>query len=256
MASIFDAFRPKFGAVFVFPEPNLASGGFEEFAVDVTTAINTTMTASVTQFPVEGRETITDHVQAQPLTMSIDGFISESPSGQLLTALNSIRSAVIQSANLPGLVGTVASAATGALVSKAFNSTEAPATDASYVKLLTTRDAVDPNFPKRAMIGLIRMFEKGVPFTMRTFFNDSVYKDMIMTSLTFKQTTKEGNSLSFSMSCKKITITSVFTDKASEFKMLNPAGQSASEKKVNTKATKKKNKSGLFKLLKSVGGTS
>lgn len=255
MASIFDAFRPKFGAVFVFPEPNLAQNGFEEFPVDVTTAINTSLTASVTQYPVEGRGTITDHVQAQPLSMSIDGFISESPASQLLTGLDSIRSAVIQSANFPGLVGTVASAATGALVSRAFNSTKAPANDASYVKLLTTRDAVDPNFPKRAMIGLIRMFEKGVPFTMRTFFNDSVYTDMIMTSLTFKQTTKEGNSLSFSMSCKKITITSVFTDTASEFKMLNPAGQSASDKKVNTKATKKPNQSALFKGFKALGGT-
>jgi hypothetical protein len=171
----------------------------------------------------------------------MEGFISESPSSQLLSVVQSIAAGVIGSANLPGLTGTFAAAAGAAIVSKAFSgSTPSTAVgEASYVKLLNVRNESDVDFPKRAMIGMVRMFEQGAPFTLRTFFNDSLYSNMVMTSLSFKQTTKEGNSLAFSMGCKKINVTTTFTKDASEFRMQNPAGQSAAAKKLKDKVTKK-----------------
>ena len=230
MASIFDGFQTN--PVRIRFKENLTSGEFKEFPIDVTKAINTNLNARVTKFPVEGGGNVSDHVQVQPMTIQMDCLISESPSQQLLSIASSVAAGVINATGaFQGLSSTFASAAASAAVSAAAGAIDAFGGGASggstYARLLTVRNENDPDFPKKAMKGLIQMFEAGQPFEIRTFFTSEIYQNMVMTSLNFKQTAAEGDSLAFSMTCEKITTVKSFDKNPSEIRMADPAGSSA-----------------------------
>jgi hypothetical protein len=253
MASIFDGFQTN-PVVIRFRE-SLTSGEFKEFPIDVTKAINTTMSAQVTKFPVEGGGQITDHVQVEPLSMSLDCLISESPSQQLLTIASSIASGVINSTGaFQGLSGTFASAAASSAVSDLAGAIGLQGgKSANYSRLLTERRANDPDFPKRALKGLISMLENGVPFTIRTFFTEDIYQNMLITSLNFSQTPAEGGSLAFTMNCEKITVVKAFSRTPSELRMADPAGSSAAAALQLGGQTPKSTDTGPGRLYKNFG---
>lgn len=228
MGSIYDGFKNR-ATVLTFINP--VSGAEEDFLIDASLSVNTNLRANVTKFPVEGRETITDHVQPQPLTVSLKGVISESPSQKLLTLATSITSGVVErSTKFSGLTSTFATAALASAAAAAAGLTASkPNLDAGFEKLLTIRSESDPGYPKRAMLGLARAFDKGTLFKVRTYFSDRLYNDMVITQLSFEQDADIGDSLSFSMQLQKIVTLQAFSRKATEFRMADPAGSSAAD---------------------------
>lgn len=228
MASLFDGFKTS--PVEIVFRKALTSGETKIFALDVVKAIRTDLSASVTKFPIEGGGNITDHVQLEPMTINLEGMISQSPSSQFLTIASSIAGFAAQTAGqFEGLSSTFASAAASAAVSGVAGLFGGAGKDASYIPLLTDRKPVDPDFPKKAMKGMIQMFEAGEPFDIRTFFTDDIYRNMVMKKLSFNQTSAEGDSLSFTMSCEKIVLIQEFNVTPAESRMADPAGSSAAE---------------------------
>jgi len=236
MGNLDDGFQSR-ATVISFVDP--ATQTLEEFAIDATLTIATSLSASVTMFPVEGRQNVSDHVQFSPMKVSVSGVFSESPSQELLTLATSLSSwAILSTGQFTGLSAGFATAALAAAAS-ASTRREISKT-ASWAKLLTVRSITDPGFPKRALDGLKGMFENGTLFTLRTYFNSSIYTDMIMTNLSFNQDPEIGDSLRFSFSAQKVRTVQAFKTKAGEIQMKDPAGSSAAEKGEKGPKTKKK----------------
>ena len=180
------------------------------FTLDATTILKTDMKAKATQFPVDGGRNISDHVQPDPLTLTVKGIISESPDNFLLTLANSLIQGQLTTAGLTGSAATFAAAALSAAVSAAASLGGVTGTglDASYALLLNdvNRSIFSSEYPKTAMKGMESMFRQGVPFTFRTYFSDDLYQNMVMTSLSFTQDAKHGDSLVFDMTCQKVEV--------------------------------------------------
>lgn len=207
------------------------NGKPKEWLIDASLQINTSLKASVTSYPVEDKAFISDHVQPEPLTIRIDGLISQSPSSFFLSIVNAGIGFVTSTAGLQfknGLSQTFATAALAAGVAGlATQGNQALDKKASFIKLLSERGVVDNEYPKKAMLGLTYMFNDGTPFKIRTFFSDVLYENMVATSLSFSQDAKVGDSLKFSMECVKIqTIASKIDIVQGELKMSDPAGSS------------------------------
>jgi hypothetical protein len=224
MASLFEGFQTR-ASVMKFVDPVTKED--VTFALDVTKSIVTTLSAGVTQFPIEGRKNITDHIQPSPLSLSLECMISESPSQQLYTLVAALVSASIGQVVPAGLSATFAKSAGTVLATKA--SLGGSEQSGSIKSLLMNREEYDSEFPKKAMQGLISMFQAGAIFSLHTFFTKSLYTDMVMTSLSFNQTPKEGDSLAFSMSCTQVKTTTAFSEATNlELKAVDPVGSSAS----------------------------
>lgn len=260
MASLFDRFSNRAATMNFKADPT--KNEITSFAIDVTSKIDTKLSASVTNFPVEGRGNITDHIQPAPLTLTLSCMISESPSQALITLASSIAGAGVRNLSSNKITqefsGAIAAAGTAAVASQIGK--KAPAfTGKAYNKvdfapLLTNRKAYDPNFPKRAMVGLTKMFQQGTIFDLHTFFTSDIYSDMVMTSLTFSQTPKEGESLFFTMTCKQVDVTeSVSVLQGKETTAANPAGGSASQNVDKGTSTKGEGDSGSKSFLKKIG---
>ena len=201
----------------------------KEFPLDVSMKIDTSIKAKVTSFPVEGSiGNVTDHVQPSPLRLSLNGMISQSPTQLLLTAASSIlQKQLADRGKFTGLTKTFTTAALAAGVSRAA-SLGGSGSSTSFAQLLTVRGESDPEFPKKAMQGLIEMFKQGTPFTLRTYFQEEIYLNMVMDSISFPQNATSGDSLMFMMSCTKVEIVKSVTSK-NELSAADPAGSSAAE---------------------------
>ncbi len=238
MASLFDGFETR-TAVMSFIDP--ISKKETSFTLDVTTNINTKLSAAVTKFPVEGRKNITDHVQPAPLSLSVQCFISESPSNPLRVIAGALLGAAVGQVAPGGMTTTFLQAYAAASVAGAGSGYGKPTgryKEANFAPLLTERDNDEQNFPKRAMLGLTKMFQAGTKFSLHTFFTKDLYKDMVMTSLNFTQTPEVGDSLSFSMNCEQITTTEAFTGEAgADLKAVDPAGGSQADSTTQGKKT-------------------
>lgn len=73
------------------------------------------------------------------------------------------------------------------------------------------------------------MFYSGEVFTIRTFFSDIIYQNMVATSLSFNQDANTGDSLSFTLTAKKINLVKPLNPTPVEIRMKDPAGTSAAE---------------------------
>ena len=254
MAGFFDGFQSR-ATVLVYPDP--LTKGVKLIPLDASLSISTNMTASVTQFPIENAGTITDHVQPKPLTVNVSAVFSESPSQKLLTIAQSLASGVADRAGqFQGLSSTFVSAASALAVSAPFRNYSKFDKEAGFLRLLGERKEVDPDYPKRAMLGLQKAFDAGKVFDLRTYFSDVIYKNMVMTSLSFSQTVSLGDSLSFTFTAQKVTTVDSFVRKKSEVEMKDPANSSATEKVNKGKAQTKEEPTGsmLFEGSKAVGG--
>jgi hypothetical protein len=224
-----------------------------EFTLDVCTAIDTTVTAKVTDFPVEGGGNITDHVQAGPRMLTLTGLISISPSNPLLVLTQALAAGAASQLAGGGLGGTFAAAAGAAAVSGLASQLN----NGNISSLLAIRNVVDPDYPKRAMKGLIFMLEAGQRFTVRTYMSADLYTDMVFTSCSFKNDAKRGDSLPFVLNCKQVKTVSAFGALPIEVNMKAPAGSSAATAvsggakagKATTGASQTKGKTFLIKLL-------
>lgn len=228
------------GGIFASPTAIIlkdSNGNDKEFLLDATIRITTSLSAKATSYPVEGGGTISDHVQPEPLRLELTGVLSESPSGFLLDLATSVvrrnATTLLTNKGLSGTFTSLALAAGLAAVKEGLGSSD-PEEPADYVKLLTDRSQFDSDYPKKAMQGMISMFNDGKPFNIRTYFSDVVYRNMVATSLTFPQDSAVGDSLKFSMSCVKITVANSEVDKTlgvSELKASDPAGSSNAPEK-------------------------
>lgn len=241
MASIFDLFQTQETTISYVDEFSRIP---TEFTLDVTSAIGTTVNAKVTEFPIEGGSNITDHVQTGPRMLTLTGLISISPSNQLLVLAQALIGGAFSKIAGGGLSGTFAAAA-GAAAVGGLASTLGKENISS---LLAIRGVVDPDYPKRAMKGLIFMLEAGQRFTVRTYMSDDLYTDMVLTSVSFNNDAKNGESLPFTLTCKQITTVTSFAKKAIETLMKSPAGSSAAQAvnkgSVKAKPTTGKGKTG------------
>jgi hypothetical protein len=225
MAGFFDGFQSR-ATILVFTNP--ITKDITEVPIDASLSINTNMTASVTKFPVENSESISDHIQTQPLTVSVSAIFSESPSQNLLTVAQTLASAAASRAGqFQGLSATFASAASALAVSSAFTNFNKFDTGAGWRRLLTDRDENDPEYPKRAMLGLQEAFDLGLLFDIRTYFSDVIYKNMVMTALSFTQDASNGDSLVFNFTAQKVTTVDKFVKKPTNLKVKDPANNSA-----------------------------
>ena len=227
------------------------------FLIDSTITLQTNLSAKVTSFPVEGGGNITDHVQASPLTLQINGVISESPSQQLLTIASSLVTSSFQKAStFNGLSATFTSAFLASAASRVARGKLPKDTD--FSSLLTERRESDPEYPKRAMLGLTRAFERGTTFSIRTYFSDDIYKNMVITSLKFTQNSKIGDSLSFTMNMVKIVKVASFAQTKGEIQIADPTNASATAEGDQGKNSGEKPPSsaygGIDSLLKDLGG--
>jgi len=234
MASIFEGFKSKASTI-MFKD----SGGTQvTFALDATEAINTSLSASLTVFPIEDRNNITDHIQPNPLVLNLDCFISESPSQQILSIASGLLNAAIGTVVPAGISRTFASAIVKASTFAAASMVGKNDGKDTLKSLLMDRSEHDPDYPKRAMQGLIKMFQAGTTFTLHTFFTKTIYTNMAMTSLTFDQNSSGGDSLTFSMTCEQVKTTSAFSqDTKLELKAVDPASSSLSKTDSKGKVT-------------------
>lgn len=207
--------------------------------IDCSLSISTSMSAQVTNFPIE-EGSITDHIQQAPLMVTIEGFISESPSQKLLTLANAaVTQSLLSTGRFSGLSASFAAAATATLTSYALSNSQKFDKAATFKQLLSQRSEVDPEYPKRAMLGLERMFYSGELFTIRTFFSDVIYTNMAAISLSFNQTAEIGDSLSFTLTAQKVNVVQRLDPIPVEIKMADPAGSSAAEEVKKGTKTKK-----------------
>lgn len=252
MASLFDGYSDR-ATVLIFTDP--VSGDITEVPLDCSLNIGTSMSGSLTSFPVEERSNINDHFQPNPLTLSITGFISESPSQKLLTLATSLATgALLSTGQFQGLSAAFATALLASLASSATKSKSEFDETATFKKLLASRSETDPEYPKRAMLGLEKLFRSGEPFDVRTYFSDQIYKNMVVTSLSFTQDANSGDSLNFSITASKLTTVQSFTPIETEISMADPAGTSAAESTDKGKVTPKPPGSIVSKFVDRISG--
>jgi hypothetical protein len=212
-----------------------ADGEEKTFLLDATISITTSLKAQVTSYPVEDKNFISDHVQPEPLSLRISGLISQSPNKAFLSLANALAGFTLsQVSSLQGLSSTFATAAVAAgIAGAASQGGQSLSKEANLAKLLTERKLVDNDFPKRAMLGLVKLFDQATPFRVRTFFSDVIYNNMVATSLTFPQDAKTGDSLRFSMQCVKVNTARTISTVANkgELQASDPAGSSAAPAK-------------------------
>jgi len=215
---------------------------------DCTTDINTTASSKVTQFPVEsGRYTISDHTIKSPLKLTLKGIMSESPPTPLYniakaaiargtTALKPNSKTAAGNAFLQAAVASGIALGVGSGVDRMMNTDYSDEGQGTIMSQLQDRKQFDFTYPKRAMIALKQLADYGLPITIRTFFNDSMYSSMVIESVSFTQGAKSGDSLFFSMNLVKVKVVKVKVEKRdfvakSEGKTKPPHNSSAAPKK-------------------------
>ena len=209
-------------------------------SVDATQRLVTSRSSRVTKFPVEAGFTlskgtqISDHMIHDNLQLQLTGLISEAPM-DLLTSLAT------------GLAGTIDfGARKGSFASTALQ-VGASIGAGAIMGLLTGRFPFDTDFPRRAMNGLLEMQKIAKPFTIKTFFEENLYTNMVITRLSFAQKAKDGFSLPFEMTAEQVQITSsvLIPVDPNKVKAASAASKQALGKKPTKAATAKQEERGI-----------
>lgn len=204
--------------------------------VDVTTQRTTNFENDMTQHPVEEGPDVTDHIRTKPITMSIDGLISESP-----ISLDSQKAGLISSGAsysnraLGGFKGGFGSAAVGAgagkVGAKLFQSGGTPAEIGRKV----LEDLVTSKKRFRVAVG------------------NRILDNMVMTRLSIPEDNQTGRALKFSCTLQQIR---VVTGETILIERISTSAAHTGGKKTNlggqatTEATPQKRQS----LLRALGG--
>lgn len=152
--------------------------------VDVTTSEVTSKEAEVTSNPVEEGPDVNDNVRIKPVTIQVDGFVSEAPLN-LQASIQGLAGAA------GGAVGNLAGGFGGAIgrVAAGFGA-----------KLLM--NSQDPSQAAREFLEKLMDEKKLVTVVTKR----KAYNDMIMVSLTFPRDTSTGQGLKFQARFQKINI--------------------------------------------------
>jgi hypothetical protein len=169
--------------------------------------MTTTLSADITKNPIQSGSKISDHINLNPLVFQIEGIISESPIGDIEDEIQTLAGGL-----LGGLAGTVGAnsglgfAGAGLTAAGGFLGNAVGGELANFVG---KRD-LKGRSPRIMMKSLISLMKNRQPFIIRTFFHtdekQSIYQNMVVTSLSFPQSTENGNSLKFNMTAEQIEI--------------------------------------------------
>lgn len=154
--------------------------------VDVTVSIVPRRTVELTEMPVEEGDDITDHARSKPDEITIDGYVSESPLNlnSDIQGLVTSAGAVAGGAAAGGFGANLGAIGGGQIGARLLQSSTSPAEDA--------RKKLD------------EMVDKKIIFTL--YDKSKVYRDMIITSLTFPRDASTGRGLAFQATAKHIRI--------------------------------------------------
>ena len=221
--------------------------------LDCTSSIKTSVTNKVTMFPVElSGNSISDHSISNPLKLTIQAMVSESPTKPLINLFNAASGLILSNAAQPntglsnGYVQNAIKAGIslgfGALLDTGNTKYEAYNGEATVMSILQDRKNYDFTYPKRAMLALKQIADKSMPLTIRTFFNDSLYENMMIQNLDFDQSGQDGDSLVFSMALVQVTTVTTETKsgkKKSEANSKDPNNSGVPDEKTKGQRNKK-----------------
>lgn len=214
----------------------------DSLVVDVTEILDTSLSASISDNPIEAKKnsSVTDHIVIDPLKLSISGYITESPSNDLLNNLESIAGGVTGGllgqlgANSKiggaGLIGTGLGAALGSRIPGALAGFQGERAEF---------------YARAVMKDLMRIMREKKPFIIKTFFfptddqENNIYTNMVIESLNFPQTFREGRGLRFSLTARQLKLVSLETEAVSaEFvKDEQPANSSTKKQNIGKQGT-------------------
>lgn len=223
------------------PNPLVAFGNLlplGEMTVDSTKSIVTSRSARVTKFPIEAGFSfskgtqIADHMILDNLQLKISGMFSEAPLSALISAISGVVGTQDFGARQGGFASTALQigAQTGA---------------AAILGMLTSRGFNNTDFPRQAMNGLLELQKLRKPFTIKTYFEESLYTDMVITQLAFPQSS-DAFSLSFDMTMEQVQITSstLIPVDPNKVKAASAASKQSLGKKSSKQASDKQTKEG------------
>ncbi len=184
--------------------------------VDVTEAIVTNRSASVTENPVEKGANVTDHVRLGAYQLRLDCFISSAPTDEMKSLVSSLTAGLLSGGGfalgnkLLGKQGSLLGAAGGAIASTAV----ANKIGSGLGLFDGDRSDDGTSYPQKAMMILFGMQESATPITIQTFFfptnsKENIFQDMIITDISFPQTQAEGDGLKFTLTAKRIEFVSL-----------------------------------------------
>lgn len=215
------------------------SAGVQILVVDVTLNITPTFSAEVTQHPVEEGPDVADHIRVKNVTVTMDGYCSETP----LTLENSIRGLVTSGASAVGSrIGGSFGAEIGAVVGGLGSNFLIKSQD----KATAIRDALI------AVLNEKKVFNIAAPSLKKEFS-----KNFVITNLTFPKDQSTGRGVRFSAQLQQIQIVesqSIKLGKLSKDIQATAAGKSKLGKQATTIANEGKRQSLLKTLSKSIFG--
>ena len=173
----------------------------EFLVIDATISLATNQSAEVSNLPIEKQEDITDHIRVNPLTLTIEGFISNAPLDQISSVLGGLAGGALGALGASSKIGGAAAVGTG--LGAALGSTLGGALSELF------RDINDSDYPKKAMEALLKAQKERKPFSITTFFSDTLYKNMVITDLDFPQDKESGDGLRFTMTTQQVELVTV-----------------------------------------------
>ncbi len=170
--------------------------------IDATIQRTTNYENEVTQFPVEDGNDVTDHVRTKPITINIDGVISDTPltiESQKAALVTSGGSFVSQ--NLGGFKGgaasTLAGIGAGKLGSKLFQSS-------NETQVLGQKIVGSPAEVGRKTLELLIKSKQ----RFKIVIGNTMLNNMVMTRLTIPEDNQIGQALKFSATFQEIRVVS------------------------------------------------
>jgi hypothetical protein len=160
------------------------------FTFDASISETHSRSAEATKNVIEDGSNITDHIKLNPIQLSIEALISDTPTSFIQSAIGvggAFISNIAGNAAGRGLLGTAAATGVGLGIG-------------GLAGLLTNI----PRNPKDAWGYLDGIWKERLPFKMITALQE--YKDMVITSLSVPRNAGVGRSLRFSMTVEQIII--------------------------------------------------
>lgn len=210
----------------------------ELMEVDATISETHEASTTLTETEVESGAKINDHVTLNPLSLTIEGAVSENPISIIGAAAGAAASAVgakvgAAKGALPGAAATVGIASIGGLVSSALSSSSGP-------KSRAKEDVYDY---------LMELRNNRQPITVVTGLKE--YSNMIITSISIPRTAQTGQILRFTVVMRQVKIVQTVTSAISidTVKAAADKGKNLGKQATKTASDKTgKGSSVLFKL--------
>jgi hypothetical protein len=203
--------------------------------LDATLVETHQFTAAVTDYEVEDGSVITDHIHLKPVTLLIEGVVSDSPVSLVASAVGS--AATLVSGSIGRNFGKEAFRNEGL-------AEQALAAGAGSIAGLVTNVVADFGFgntifktPNDAFDYMTGLHEARSPVEIVTSLR--TYKNMVIETLSVPRTPETGSSsIRFSVSLKQITVVSSAVVKLPAFKVASDAAGASSQGNLGSQATK------------------